>query len=114
MYYAYKGIDLVVIPTVASEGTSLSAIESISCGIPIITTDVGGLNDICIDGVNGLKIRANDYENLLQAVEYAYLNREEVKEWGEGALLISKAFDKKKWDASWIAIIDAFRKEISK
>lgn len=114
MYYAYKGIDLVVIPTLASEGTSLAAIESISCGIPIITTDVGGLNDICIDGVNGLKIRANDYENLLQAVEYAYLNREEVREWSEGALLISKAFDKKKWDASWIAIIDAFKEEIKK
>jgi glycosyltransferase involved in cell wall biosynthesis len=74
----------------------------------LVTTDVGGLNDICIDDVNGMKVRADQVEDLVNAIEYAYLNREEVERWSKNALEISKCFSKEKWDARWEAIIDAF------
>lgn len=44
---------LSYIPTRWSEGTSLSAIESLCCGCPVIGTYVGGLGNIIIPGFNG-------------------------------------------------------------
>lgn len=49
----YKNTDIVVIPTLAQEGTSFSAIESISSGCITIVTYIGGLPNIVLDGFNG-------------------------------------------------------------
>lgn len=42
-----------VVPSQWSEGTSLSAVESIAQGIPVVATDVGGLPNVVIPGFNG-------------------------------------------------------------
>ena len=49
----YRDAFLTFIPTIWSEGTSLSAIESIMCGCPVIATNVGGLGNIVIPDFNG-------------------------------------------------------------
>lgn len=50
----YAHADVSVVPTIWSEGTSYSCIESIAAGVPVITTPVGGLANLIIPGVNGL------------------------------------------------------------
>lgn len=50
----YQQADIVVIPTIACEGTSLSLIEALACGCAVVTTHVGGLADIALDGFNCL------------------------------------------------------------
>jgi len=112
MHNVYPQSDLVVIPTVASEGTSLSAIEAISCSKPLITTDVGGLNDINIDDFTGLKVKANNQDELTDAIEYAYLNRDKVEQWGKNAYSISKSFSKVKWDNKWIKAINELTRDL--
>jgi glycosyltransferase involved in cell wall biosynthesis len=42
----YKHVSISLVPSQSLEGTSLSALESMSCGIPCVSTPVGGLNDI--------------------------------------------------------------------
>lgn len=42
----FSGASLTVIPTRANEGTALSALESMSCGIPTVVTSVAGLQDL--------------------------------------------------------------------
>jgi glycosyltransferase involved in cell wall biosynthesis len=42
----YSAARCTVIPSIFSEGTSLSAIESMACGTPVVATDVGGLRDL--------------------------------------------------------------------
>ncbi|MBN2392186.1 MAG: glycosyltransferase family 4 protein [Anaerolineae bacterium] len=49
----YAKANVVVVPTLEREGTSLTAIESIMCGIPTVVTYIGGLGNLVIDGVNG-------------------------------------------------------------
>lgn len=49
----YQEADIVVVPTVRHEGTSLSCIEAMACGKPVITTYIGGLPNLIIPGVNG-------------------------------------------------------------
>jgi glycosyltransferase involved in cell wall biosynthesis len=42
----YSSAILNLVPSLLTEGTSLSALEGMSCGVPTITSDVGGLKDI--------------------------------------------------------------------
>ncbi|CAN5134423.1 N-acetyl-alpha-D-glucosaminyl L-malate synthase BshA [soil metagenome] len=42
----FSGASLTVIPTLANEGTALSALESMSCGVPTVVTAVAGLKDL--------------------------------------------------------------------
>jgi glycosyltransferase involved in cell wall biosynthesis len=49
----YDSADVVVVPTVAHEGTSLAAIEGIMSGKPTVVTHIGGLPNVVIDGLTG-------------------------------------------------------------
>lgn len=49
----------VFINVSSSEGLPVSIMESSSCGLPTIATDVGGTGEIVSDGVNGRLISAN-------------------------------------------------------
>jgi len=49
----YVRADVVVVPTLAREGTSLSAVEALISGKPTVVTHIGGLGNIVIPGFNG-------------------------------------------------------------
>lgn len=49
----YAQANVSVVPSLEREGTSLSAIESIMCGIPTVVSHIGGLGNLVIDGLNG-------------------------------------------------------------
>ena len=52
----YEAADVVVVPTLAGEGTSLSVIEAMSLGKPVVTTWVGGIPDLVLDGFNAIVV----------------------------------------------------------
>ncbi len=51
-YYRTKPID-VFVNVSDSEGVPVSIMEALSCHIPVIAPDIGGIKDMIIDGVNG-------------------------------------------------------------
>lgn len=57
MVEQYQWADVVVIPTVASEGTSLACLEAMACGKVVIATNVGGLPDLIQHERNGLLVQ---------------------------------------------------------
>jgi len=50
----YAKSDIVLVPTLASEGTSLAVLEGMASRKPVVTTDVGGINDIGVNGIHKL------------------------------------------------------------
>lgn len=54
-----SGMDIICL-TSKNEGTPVSLIEAQASGIPIITTEVGGVRDILIDGETGYVVPVND------------------------------------------------------
>ena len=98
MYQIYREADLSVIPTRYAEGSSLSAIESMATGLPMVCTNVGGLNDVCINQFNGLTIPPKNPEALADAISYCFEHPEKMEEMRENALRMSKAFTKTRWE----------------
>ncbi len=45
---------IAVVPTLGSEGTSLSLLEAMSAQCAVVSTDIGGLSNVVIDGYNAL------------------------------------------------------------
>lgn len=53
-----------------TEGTSLSLLEALSCGVPAIVTDVGGNSRIISDGVNGYLTASGDHHAMAAAFQH--------------------------------------------
>jgi glycosyltransferase involved in cell wall biosynthesis len=51
------------------EGTPLSMLEYMEAGLPIVSTRVGGVPDVVVDGVNGLLVERRDPDALATALE---------------------------------------------
>ncbi len=62
----FQHADLFVL-TSRSEGLNTSAIEAAACGLPLVTTDVGGLPEIVSDGQNGALCPADDLNAFTRA-----------------------------------------------
>ena len=50
------------------EGVPKSLLEALSCGRPIVASDVPGCREVCEDGVNGLLVPARDSIALSKAI----------------------------------------------
>jgi glycosyltransferase involved in cell wall biosynthesis len=63
----YAAADAFVLPTLA-DCFSIAAIEAMAAGLPVLTTDVGGISDIVVDGSTGFLIPAGDARALRQSL----------------------------------------------
>lgn len=107
MHEVYKNTDISLIPTLYSEGTSLSCLEAMASGNVVISTRVGGLSDLIINGYNGYLIEPNSdalYETLKNVIEN-YKKQMVIK---KRAVEVAKSFNKKIWIKRWEDVIDKF------
>ncbi|PYI53563.1 glycosyltransferase family 4 protein [Paenibacillus flagellatus] len=103
---AYREADIVLLPTIQSEGTSFSCLESMGCGKAIVTTAVGGMTDLILDGFNGRLVMPEEeslFEALCELIEDGELRRT----FGHHAYMTAKAFSKERWEAQWAKWIAA-------
>lgn len=65
----YPAFDVNLITSVPrSEGTTTTALEAQSCGVPVIATRVGAVSDAVEDGVTGLLVEAEQPTAIAEAV----------------------------------------------
>ena len=104
MHTVYKEADIVLIPTLYSEGTSLSCLEACATGNAVIATRIGGLTDLIIDRFNGLLVSPNA-RSLEEAIVECLESPELRRRLGENALQVSQAFNKASWKERWKNVI---------
>lgn len=101
----HERYDIAVVPSVGSEGTSLSLLEAMSAGCAVVSSDVGGLTSIVIDGFNGLIIRSN-VEELFYALNRLIENpllRTALSE--RARETVENSFSFEIWKEKWLDII---------
>ncbi|MEK5059734.1 glycosyl transferase family 1 [Paenibacillus sp. FSL H7-0326] len=104
MLLAYQQADIAVIPTIFSEGTSYACLEAMSCGLPVVAGNVGGLNDIVQDGFNGLSVPPVE-ENIVAAI-CRLIDDDELRErMGNQARQTALAYDDHKWELAWKTVL---------
>jgi len=104
MPQAYQAADISLIPTVHSEGTSLSCLEAMASGNAVIATRVGGLPDLIINNYNGLLIDPRPQE-LKQAIIGLLEDREQMNQFKARNPEVARAFSKDRWRNSWKSIL---------
>lgn len=97
--------DIAVIPSIASEGTSLSVAEAMGAGCAIVATAVGGITNMIIDQYNGLLAMPNS-ESLLHAISSLVTDSLLRKELGQKAYETARtAFCRELWEARWRRVL---------
>lgn len=65
-----------------SEGISNAVLEAMSCSLPIVTTECGGMREAVQDGVQGLVVPVRDPESMAEAVQKLALDPDLRKSMG--------------------------------
>lgn len=103
----HKKHAIAVVPTIGSEGTSLSLIEAMAAGCVAVSTPVGGMSNVILDGYNGL-FAMPEQKEMEDAIEKAI----GLVESGDGLMVkravdtIRTSFSLASWEQKWSKFID--------
>ena len=70
-----RGSDILVQPSLI-EGISSTILEAMACKVPVITTNVGGNNEIIEHNQTGILIEPNNTQKLLEEIMKLFTNPE--------------------------------------
>lgn len=82
--------DVFVLPS-RYEGLSNALLEAMACGLPVISTRVGGSRDIIEDGMSGLLVEADETDQLRDAMERVLCDRQLADTLGANARVAVEA-----------------------
>ena len=99
--------DIAVVPTICSEGTSLSLLEAMSAGCFPIATHVGGMTNIILDHYNGLLCYPDEDSVFKALYEAVTMKKESFIRIATNAYRSSvEAFSVGSWSDRWSCFID--------
>jgi glycosyltransferase involved in cell wall biosynthesis len=84
---AIKGARFLVFPSEWYEGFPVTIAESFACGVPVICSRLGSMQEIVADGRTGLHFRPTEADDLARKVEWAWDHAEQMEAMGRGARL---------------------------
>jgi glycosyltransferase involved in cell wall biosynthesis len=78
----HNQIDIAVYPS-HSESFGVSVIESSACEVPVITSDVGGLPEVVVDGETGFIVERNNVLAITEKLNFLINNEARREEMGQ-------------------------------
>ncbi len=100
---------IAVVPTLGSEGTSLSLLEAMSAQCAVVCTNVGGMTNIVLDGYNGLMVNPEEtalYQAIVSLIEDEAL-RDRLAQ--RGYETVKNAFSYEAWRSKWTQVLSDLR-----
>lgn len=102
----YRASD-VCVQSSREEGLGFSALEALACGVPVVATAVGGLNDTIRDGDTGWQVPVSDAQALAAAITDILDDPAEAsRRTARGAALVAAHYDR---DRVFDAMVERLR-----
>jgi glycosyltransferase involved in cell wall biosynthesis len=93
--YVFERLDITVLPSLNKEGLPNVLLESMSMGAPVVSSDIGGVSEIVIDGETGYMVEPGNKSALADAIKKVWANQTNYQEMRVKARkLIVEQFDK--------------------
>ncbi|WP_410004700.1 glycosyltransferase family 4 protein [Aequorivita nionensis] len=96
----------IFINTTNFDNMPISVMEAMALGLPVISTNVGGLPFLVENEIDGVLVPPNNPEAFVKAIEYLCTNPVQAQKITENARNKMKGFDWEKVKHSWIALLD--------
>ncbi|MBE2256490.1 MAG: glycosyltransferase [Ignavibacteria bacterium] len=93
------------------DNTPVSLIEMGAMGLPIITTDVGGIKYMYKNEVNAFLVKENDFVSMANYVELIINNSEKTKSIVKNSYEYSRLYDSENVLKKWEDLINNFNKQ---
>jgi glycosyltransferase involved in cell wall biosynthesis len=91
----FERLDITVMSSLYKEGLPNVLLESMSMGVPAVSTELGGVPEVVIEGETGYKVALGDGAPLAEAIDKLWADQEAFKLMGENARdLMTEHFDK--------------------
>ncbi len=84
--------DLFLMPS-QSESFGLAALEAMACKVPVVSSNVGGLPELNVDGVTGFLKDVGDIQGMADSAFYILEDEKRLATFKENALARAKEFD---------------------
>jgi len=80
-----QGARFLMFPSEWYEGFPVTIAESFACGVPVLCSRLGGMQEIVADSCTGLHFTPGDAADLAEKVQWAWSNPEEISAMGLAA-----------------------------
>lgn len=92
----FADVDIVAL-TSFNEGTPVALIEALASARPVVSTDVGGVRDVVVDGLNGYLVRSGDHKGFAEKLSVLVCDREKREIFGKnGRAAVLKKYSKER------------------
>jgi L-malate glycosyltransferase len=105
----YHMADLYISPSHV-DGSSVTLMEALACGLPCLVSDIPGNREWIEDGVNGWLFRDGDVNDLADKILYAIKNRGTFETIGKAARRTAE--QKADWKKNFGKLLEAYQKTI--
>jgi len=105
--------DIFVFPPIEPEAFPLVILEAMAFGLPVVTTDQGGITEAIIDGKGGFIVEKNDPKDLAEKLEILINDKElrlKMSEFNRQRYL--ENFTLEKFEENWIRFFNTIDKEV--
>ncbi len=98
MSSVYSSVEMSVVPTLQREGTSLSALEGMSCGVATVSTNVHGLADLPTEQSDPIP------DALAKQMSITYQNRKSVGISQQDE--VTRNYNLNNWENAWLKVLN--------
>jgi glycosyltransferase involved in cell wall biosynthesis len=85
----YSNATILIMPS-RWEGFGLTAAEAAICGVPVVASDIGGLNEVVIDNVTGFTVPSDKPDKFADNIKVLINDKELYTKFSRNALKLSK------------------------
>lgn len=96
----------IFINTTNIDNMPVSVVEAMALGLPVVSTDAGGIPYLIENGADGLLIPLNNENKMAEAIEFLLSNPEKAGELSKNAREKAKKFDENSVKTQWNKLLE--------